>query len=410
MHALHIGVSRTSLDMVQRGIDMKFSQNNAIFTTAFALFAMLFGSGNIAFPLGLGRDLGSMAVYAMFGFFLTAVLVPVVGIIAMALCNGNYRTFFQERLGQIPAACVIFLCFALIGPVGIIPRCIAFSYLALQWLIPQLTLFTFTIVTAAIIFVATVSKSGAMALMGRVLGPIKLGLLSAVIIKGLLTAPKVSVCALPGWNTFVKGFLSGFGTFDLFGVIFSSGLLLSAIALDGRGQRRPSADLMRILVKGGVLAALLLGALYSGFVMVASMQSGAALCAGVEPSQLLSVLAAIILGGGGGVLASVTMAIACATTAIGLTSMFAEYMSTELPYHMLSYSQAVAITIGIATFFANYGASGIQAFLGPIVEIMYPALILLVIMTILDKVFRITIGSWPFYGALLGGIIARIVL
>lgn len=385
---------------------MKFWQHNIILSTALALFAMLFGSGNIAFPLGLGRDMGSMAPYAMMGFFITAALVPVLGVIAMALCNGDYR-IFMARIGHIPARCAILFCFALIGPFAIIPRCIAFAYLALQWLIPQLTLFSFTLAAAVIILITTVSRSNVVGLMGKVLGPIKLALLSAVIIKGLFTTTQIASCSLASWDTFVKGIFSGYGTLDLLGVIFSSGLLISGLSTDAQGNRRPQHQVMSMLVKSGVLAAVMLGLLYAGFVAVASMQSAAAVCIGAENSQLLSILASIILGAGGGVLASITMVIACATTAIGLTTMFAEYISTELPQGMLSYHRAVVLTVIIATFFANRGASGIQALLSPIVEVMYPAFIVLAFLHIIDKTFRINFGSWPFYVTLCGSIALR---
>src|SRR4029077_7374331 len=104
---------------------MRLSRITPIVSTALALFAMLFGSGNISFPLGLGRDLGDVAWYAMLGFFIIAALVPIVGIVAMALYEGSYRDFMKP-IGTIPASVVIFICFALVGPFCVIPRCIAF--------------------------------------------------------------------------------------------------------------------------------------------------------------------------------------------------------------------------------------------------------------------------------------------
>ncbi len=386
---------------------MKFWNRNILLSTALALFAMLFGSGNIAFPLGLGRDMGSMAPYAMLGFFITAALVPVLGVIAMALCNGDYR-IFMERIGRIPARLVIMFCFALIGPFAIIPRCIAFAFLALQWIFPQITLLPFTIATACIILATTVRRNNVVGIMGKFLGPIKLLLLSAVIIKGLLTTTEIAPCSLTSWDTFMTGIFSGYGTLDLLGVIFSSGLLITGLSIDAHGNRRPQQQVMAMLVKSGILAAMMLGVLYAGFVAVASMQSAAAACIGAEHSQLLSILASIILGAGGGILASITMVIACATTAIGLTTMFAEYMSTELPTGMVSYTQAVVFTTIIATFFANWGASGIQAFISPIVEIMYPACIVLALIHIVEKTVRIRVGSWPFYLTLCGSIALRL--
>lgn len=388
---------------------MKSSRIMPIISTALALFAMLFGSGNIAFPLGLGRDLGSMAWYAMFGFFVTAAMVPVIGVIAMALYNGDYRKFI-ETIGRIPGTLVIFVCFALIGPFCVIPRCIAFSHQALQWLVPSFELLPFTLATAVLLLVTTLSKSGVVELMGKFLGPLKLGLLSAVIIKGLTAVPRVAACSLPLFDSFTQGIFTGYGTLDLLGVIFTSGLLMASLSHDAQGKPRSRRDMMIMLLMSGILAALLLGLLYAGFVIVAAMQSAAQECAGVPEAKLLSVLAAILLGAGGGALASITTIVACATTAIGLTSIFAEYVSTEIPYGLVSYRLAVVSTVVVATFFANYGAEGIKAFLAPIVMVLYPALIVLAITNILAKTTRILLGSIPFYATIALALILKYLL
>src|SRR5438876_8400254 len=85
-----------------------------LFATAFALFAMLFGTGNIVFPLGLGRSVGPLALYAMIGFVVTAVLIPVIGIVAMALYDGDYQSFLQ-RAGKVPGTIMVVICMALMG-------------------------------------------------------------------------------------------------------------------------------------------------------------------------------------------------------------------------------------------------------------------------------------------------------
>lgn len=62
--------------------------------TGFAIFSMFFGAGNVVFPLALGQFAKDKHPYAAFGLVLTAVIVPFIGLIAMALFNGNYKHFF----------------------------------------------------------------------------------------------------------------------------------------------------------------------------------------------------------------------------------------------------------------------------------------------------------------------------
>jgi len=377
---------------------MRLLKSSPILATAFALFAMLFGSGNIAFPLGLGRDLGSMAVYGMIGFFITAIAVPVLGIIAMSLYNGDYRLFLS-RIGKIPGAFVIFICLALMGPFCIIPRCIALSHLALQFIMPSLTLLQFSLFAAVIIFLATYRESGVIGLMSRVLGPIKFILLSAIIAIGFFASSTVIPCSLSSWTTFAQGLFVGYGTLDLLAVMFFSQLLLSGLRYDERGRERTQSSMMRLLVIAGIIGAIMLGVMYAGFVLVASMQSGIASCIQAEEGQLLSILAALLLGSGGGVLASITMAIACSTTAIALTTVFADYLNEQL-FKKRSYHGALLITLAIAVFFANFGFAGIKALIAPVIEILYPALIVLALTNILYKTIRIDCSKFPFYATL----------
>jgi branched-chain amino acid:cation transporter, LIVCS family len=367
-----------------------------VVATALALFAMLFGSGNIAIPLGLGRDVGSMATYAMIGFFLAAVMVPVLGIIAMGLYEGDYQAF-MERTGTIPGKLIVALCLFVMGPLCIIPRCIALSYLAISWIMPDISLFTFAFCVSCLIFLITIRQNAVVGILSRYLGPIKLILLLAVIVKGFFTEPLVAPCFLTGWKTFSRGIFEGYGTLDLLGVIFFSGMLLHNIKQDEQGHVRSARAKLKLLIKAGALGAILLGILYAGFIVVASLQSGTEACLVAQEGQLLSVLATIILGAGGGTLASITLALACLTTAVALTTIFADYLTHQLVRFSVPYKISLLITLMIATAFANYGFAGIKALLLPIVVVLYPALIVLTCTNILYKMWNVECGKFPFY-------------
>lgn len=365
-----------------------------VIPVALALFAMLFGSGNIIFPLVLGRDAGQNALYAMAGFFLTAVLVPLVGIVAIALFDGDYRTFLG-RTGKISGFLLTLLCMALIGPFCIIPRSIAVSHKALQWFIPQLSLAAFSVMAIGIIYAATVRESRVVALLGRFLGPLKLGLLSVVIIKGFFVASNPVICQLPQWDLFVRGLLDGYGTLDLLAAIFFSSLILNMLRAPVNGRIPAHSEVIVTICKAGALGASLLGLVYAGFVLVASWQAQA--CLEVAPGQLLSTLASLLLGAGGGILASITLTVACLTTAIALTTVFSDYMSKELLGNKISYKAALLTTLGIACVFANFGFEGIMKVVAPAIEVCYPALIVLSITNIIYKLGKLDLGSAPFY-------------
>lgn len=380
----------------------KFFQSQVV-AIAFALFAMLFGSGNIALPLGLGRDTGVMAFYAMLGFFATAVFLPLIGIIATVLYDGDYKKFLG-RIGTIPGALMTLLCLLLMGPFFIIPRCIALAYSALAWFIPFLTYkgaqLAFIGMVCVMLFELTRKPSRVVDILGKILGPVKLILLCAVIIKGLFTHPEASACALSGWESFSRGFFDGYGTLDLIAGIFFSGLILANIKSSFKSEGSVShQQVLAVALKGGTLAALILGCVYAGFVMISAFNAEQVMC--ISRDQLLSALSAIILGGGGGVLASITVAVACLTTALAVTTVFAQYLNKDLSRGRISYNKALLITLAISSVLAKMGFDGLVTLVLPVIKICYPALIVLALCNIAYKLFGFKPVKAPFFVTLM---------
>jgi LIVCS family branched-chain amino acid:cation transporter len=367
---------------------------SSILSVALAIFAMLFGSGNIVYPLGLGRDMGDMALYAMIGFSLTAVLVPLLGIIVMTLYDGNYESFFSN-ICKIPGKIVIFCCMLLVGPFCIIPRSISLAHGALSWIFPQLPIFSFSLLAAMILYGLTSRQSGLLNILGKILGPLKLFLLSAIIIKGFFVAAHATNCSLPVSSVLAHGAFIGYGTLDLLGAFFFTNIILVGLKRKTSDQQLTTKQILSMTLQGGLLGCLLLGAVYAGFVIVASFQS--TICQGIDEKKLLSTLAAQLLGQAGGVLASITIAIACLTTAVALTTVFADYLSKDFFKKSISYHSALYVTLLITLIFSNYGFATIMKFALPVVNILYPALIALAIANIMRKLFEVNFSKVAFY-------------
>lgn len=52
------------------------------------LFSMFFGAGNLIFPPFLGFEAGTKTLAAFIGFVITAVVFPVLGVVAAARVGG----------------------------------------------------------------------------------------------------------------------------------------------------------------------------------------------------------------------------------------------------------------------------------------------------------------------------------
>jgi LIVCS family branched-chain amino acid:cation transporter len=361
-------------------------QKLKLFSVGLAIFAMLFGAGNVVFPLCLGRDMGNMVTFALGGFVITAVLVPLIGLVSAMLFEGDYKKFLGMT-GRIPGALVAFICMVLIGPFGATPRCVTLSYAAIRWHLPQVSLFVFSLIAAVIIFACTLRKNSVVDLLGKFLGPIKLTLLLSIIAIGIFSPASPAVVDFSSWSSFLQGLKEGYWTMDLLGTIFFSGLIIAGIKRQ-LGKENPNVsahEVAMIGLKAGIIGASLLGIVYTGFCVVAAMYGAQVF--DVAKDQLLSALAVIILGPKAGILANATVAVACLTTAIALTAVFAEYVSKELFGGKLAYAHALLITVMMTFAMANLGFSGIARVIEPMVVLCYPALIALSLANAAHKIF-----------------------
>lgn len=64
--------------------------------TAFALFSLFFGGGNLILPPLLGFRSGELWWFVTLGFCVSAVLIPVLGILAHAKLQGTIFDFGKK--------------------------------------------------------------------------------------------------------------------------------------------------------------------------------------------------------------------------------------------------------------------------------------------------------------------------
>ena len=98
---------------------MKLTKKQMVLIS-FMLFSMFFGAGNLIFPPFLGQNAGSSTPAATFGFVITAVILPILGVIVVAQSDG-----LDKLAGRVnPAFAMIFtmLIYLSIGPGLGIPR------------------------------------------------------------------------------------------------------------------------------------------------------------------------------------------------------------------------------------------------------------------------------------------------
>ncbi len=360
---------------------------------------MFFGAGNVVFPLTIGQFAKDQNLFAILGLLITAVGVPFLGLLSMTLYNGNYKKYF-ERIGRTPGFLVSFLIMSLIGPLGAIPRCIALSYSTAKIFLPELSLPFFSCISCLIIFLFTFKRNRILDLLGYLLTPLLLLSLGVIIVKGLSNAPTLTLNSTPAVEVFFKGVKEGYQTMDLLGAFF-----FSSVVVTGLTQHTDPTDptnSKKIIKAAGLasfIGASLLGFVYIGFSFVAAYHSES--IKNIQQDLLIGQIALNILGAHLGFIACIAVALACLTTAIALATVSAEFIHKDLTFNRVSYLVSLIITLVISYYISTLNFTGIVSMLAPILQILYPALLVLSILNIFYKIYHIKPVKVPFFATLI---------
>jgi LIVCS family branched-chain amino acid:cation transporter len=386
-------------------------RTSSLWTIGLAMFSMFFGAGNIVFPLAIGQFTQDKNVYAILGMIITAVFVPLAGLFAMILYEGDYGAFFK-RIGKWPGFAVTLAILGLIGPLGGIPRCVTISYSTLASFgvdkMSGVNLYTFSLFSCLVIFVFTFRPSKVLALLGYVLTPILLLSLGLIVGRGFFTMPEAESSLFTKWQTFSKGFIGGYNTMDLLAAFFFSSVILLCLKKNQQGGGTLFEGNPKILYKtalgSSLIAAFLLITVYVSFSFLAAGYSSN--LENIAHHQILGELTYQLLGPYAGLVAGVAVAFACLTTEIALTVVFSEFLRKNLFKEKISYRVALLMTLLITLVISTLNFQGISSFLAPILQICYPALIVLTILNILYKFYHFAPIKILFYGTFAISLIA----
>ncbi len=86
------------------------------------LFGLFFGAGNLIFPIHLGQLAGAHWGLATVGFLVTAVLLPLLSVLAVAVTRSKGVYDIGRPLGPAFALVFMIMIHATIGPLFGTPR------------------------------------------------------------------------------------------------------------------------------------------------------------------------------------------------------------------------------------------------------------------------------------------------
>lgn len=376
---------------------MKQVSTSTIVSVGLAIFSMLFGAGNLMYPIKVGMSSGSYTVFGMIGFLLTSVFLPILGLISMILFDGDYHAFFT-RLGKCSGEILLGICMLIIGPAVVIPRIVTLSHLMTAPFLPfsflqeitHTSSFVFSLLFLGITFIATYRENKIIDLLGKIISPLLLASLCVIIVKGFFTAEVVVASDITIFDAVKTNFLRGYETLDLLGAIFFASIVISILksTLEGQGDSETLSrkDLALIGCKSGIIGVLLLSIVYMGMAIL-GMYHGHGL-SHLNEGELFSRISFIILGSHGAFIIGTAVFMACFSTSIALSAVFAEYVQQTLSGNRISYAKALALSLGASIPLSIFGLKQVLALTGgAIIYIGYPVLIALTICNLLYKIY-----------------------
>lgn len=366
-----------------------------ILVTAFMLFSMFFGAGNLIFPPMLGVEAGTNFTPAMIGFLGTGVLLPVLGIIAIAISGDNLRDL-ASRGGRIFGLVFPIIAYLSIGAFYALPRTGAVSYeTAIQPLTGWDSLLAsgaFNLIFFGVALGLAWNPSAIVNNLGKFLTPILLVLLFLLVVIAVATFDGTPLT--PGEKyadaPFAAGLLEGYLTMDSIASLAFGIIVISALKNSALPAGKP---LVRGTILAGLGAGLMLGVVYVALGFIGQIIP--------DPGQydngagLLADAANLAMGYPGQIIFGLIVLLACLTTAVGLIAATSEFFHLLVP--SISY-KAWAIGFSLLSFaLATQGLSTVLAVAAPVIGFIYPPAIALIFVTLIQPLlYRKVNLFWTF--------------
>ncbi|MEF1336919.1 branched-chain amino acid transport system II carrier protein [Vibrio rotiferianus] len=350
-----------------------------IIAVGFMLFAFFLGAGNIIFPPLAGQLAGDHLMPAMFGFLLTAVGLPLITIVAIAVAGGSWDHLTQD-LPKKAAVLMAALIFIIIGPAFAAPRTglVAYEMAVKPFFLDasQAHLTSFSILFFAVAMIFAWFQGRLIDLIGKVLTPVLfLGLIVLAI--AVFVDPQGEMMGAHGeylTQPLTKGFLEGYNTMDTFASLMFGMLMVDALRSKGITER---AATTKYLICAGCIAAAGLAFVYISLFYLGATSS--TIAAGADNGgAVLSQYVQALFGPYGQVVLSIIVLLACLTTAIGLISACSDFFSSKTK---LTYKQWVIINGAACALIANVGLSQLISLSVPVLFALYPVAVALVALT-----------------------------
>lgn len=360
------------------------NRTKEILVTSFAMFSLFFGAGNLLLPPLLGYNAGKDWFLVAIGFMITAIVIPVFGILAHAKLQGTIYDFGKKVSPVFSSIyCILIYLIAVAIPS---PRTAA----ATHEIAVYPTFGTSPLLTSAIYFflvlVFVLNRSKILNFIGKFLTPLIVLMLLLVIGIGLFASE--TILNTSQFKTpIATGILEGYQTFDAIGAVVVGAVIIVSLNYKSFASYESKKELIK---KSGFIAGLGLFIIYAGLISVGAYYSSqinldSALSNDMQRATLLREISLTSLGALGNTVLSILIALACFTTAVGIIAGTADYFKGLLNNSQTVYTTTAIIASVFGIIVGQLDFNSIIIIAIPVLLFIYPITIVLILLNVLPE-------------------------
>lgn len=358
------------------------------------VFSVFFGAGNLIFPPIIGKQAGTSVFTTMFFFSITAIIFPILGVVAVAKSDGLRN--LANRVDPIFSIIFTIAAYLAIGPALAMPRAGTLPFeIAISPYIPAnvpkgLILFIYTTVFFGVVYWLSLSPNKLLERISKITSPIFLVLILMLFVGTFLKPMGGYMPPEPLYakNMGLQGFLDGYLTLDAL-----AGLNYGLVVVYVIKQKNvlEESKIAKIVISTGIFAGILLFVVY----MMLAHVGASSISKFPNTSNGAEILADVmkyLYGNFGAVLLACMFTVACLNIGVGLTTSLSQYfhsMVKRVPYKVWA-----TIWVIWSYMLANLGLNKIMAYSVPVLLAIYPASLVLIVLALIDKYIK---GSSTVY-------------
>lgn len=375
------------------------NSNKRYIAIGLMLFALLFGAGNLIFPAAMGQNAGVNVWYAVLGFCVTGVGLPLISIAALGYSG---CLDLEEAAGRVHPWYGVFysvVSYLAIGPCFAAPRTGTVSFeIAVKPFLgsfsPDIALPIFLLVFFLLTYWLAATPSKLVDRVGKILTPALLAVILLLIVQSFITPLGTPQAPTKNYATPVtavmQGILDGYNTLDAIASFIFATLVISFVK-EG-GVTHPKAIMKQVLLSGSIAVALLAFI----YIFIAKIGADSVTPLGIleTGAPVLAGSAKILFGNLGAAILAVIVLLACLSTSVGLVTCCAAYFMRLLGH--FSYKTYAVIFCVISYLVGLFGLKTIIVSTIPVLMFIYPLLVALICLIFLDKFFggRQCVYAW----------------